>query len=166
MRWILKGIKPRGMINALDRSIHVTRLFVPPMEQFCQEVREIWKGHWLTNDGPILTPLRQICLYAQSMRRYPLLLSVTTLPPPGCAGGGRGAEVVTTGGAGHLLRCAASSGSLSRGSRRSIRGQSSTWMPGAGSGGRSACRRPMHGGLPDNSSPDVQEFFDAAAEDE
>ena len=42
------------MIKPFEKPIYVTRPFLPPLEEFCQGLREIWENRWLTNNGPIL----------------------------------------------------------------------------------------------------------------
>ena len=42
------------MIRPFEKPIYVTRPFLPPLEEFCQGLEEIWESRWLTNDGPIL----------------------------------------------------------------------------------------------------------------
>ena len=34
-----------------DKKIMVTRSFLPPYEEYCKEIAEIWDNHWLTNMG-------------------------------------------------------------------------------------------------------------------
>jgi len=42
------------MIKPFEKPINVTRPFLPPLEEFCQGLSEIWETRWLTNNGPIL----------------------------------------------------------------------------------------------------------------
>ncbi|MGB8953603.1 MAG: DegT/DnrJ/EryC1/StrS family aminotransferase [Candidatus Aminicenantales bacterium] len=42
------------MIKPFEKPIFVTRPFLPPVEEFCQGLNEIWETGWLTNNGPIL----------------------------------------------------------------------------------------------------------------
>lgn len=44
----VKKIKP------FKEPIYVTRPFMPPLDEYCRGLEEIWKNKWLTNDGPIL----------------------------------------------------------------------------------------------------------------
>ena len=32
-------------------AINVTRSSMPPFEEYCEEIRELWHSHWLTNMG-------------------------------------------------------------------------------------------------------------------
>ncbi len=42
------------MIKPFEKPIYVTRPFLPPFEEFCQGLEEIWNSRWLTNNGPML----------------------------------------------------------------------------------------------------------------
>ena len=42
------------MIQPFEKPIYVTRPFLPPLEEFCKGLEEIWKNAWLTNNGPVL----------------------------------------------------------------------------------------------------------------
>ncbi len=42
------------MVKPFDQPVYVTRPFLPPLDQFCEGLKEIWDNHWLTNDGPIV----------------------------------------------------------------------------------------------------------------
>ncbi len=35
-----------------DTVIHVTKPFLPPLEDMLPDLREIWESRWLTNHGP------------------------------------------------------------------------------------------------------------------
>jgi dTDP-4-amino-4,6-dideoxygalactose transaminase len=47
------------VIKPFVKPIYVTRPFLPPFEEFCQGLGEIWETRWLTNDGPILQRFTQ-----------------------------------------------------------------------------------------------------------
>lgn len=47
------------MVKVFDKPIRVTRPFLPPLEDFCEGLREIWETHQLTNNGPILRRFNQ-----------------------------------------------------------------------------------------------------------
>ncbi len=50
------------MIRPFEKPIYVTRPFLPPLEDFCQGLEEIWENRWLTNDGPLLKRFtRELC---------------------------------------------------------------------------------------------------------
>ena len=42
------------MIKPFEKPIFVTRPFLPPLDEFCQGLSEVWENRWLTNNGPIL----------------------------------------------------------------------------------------------------------------
>ena len=41
-------------IKPFEEPIYVTRPFMPPLDEFCQGLEEIWENKWLTNNGPVL----------------------------------------------------------------------------------------------------------------
>ncbi len=47
------------MIKPFEKPIYVTRPFLPPLEEFCQGLGEIWESRWVTNNGPILRRFTQ-----------------------------------------------------------------------------------------------------------
>ena len=42
------------MVQPFEKPIYVTRPFLPPLEDFCKGLEEIWQNAWLTNNGPVL----------------------------------------------------------------------------------------------------------------
>lgn len=42
------------MTKPFEKPIYVTKPFLPPIEEFCQGLGEIWENQRLTNNGPIL----------------------------------------------------------------------------------------------------------------
>ena len=42
------------MIRPFEKPVYVTKPFLPPLDEFCDSLREIWDNQWLTNDGPVL----------------------------------------------------------------------------------------------------------------
>lgn len=47
--------------------INVTRSSMPDYAEFCEEIRDLWDSHWLTNNGgKLLTLQRRLCEYLQS----------------------------------------------------------------------------------------------------
>lgn len=42
------------MIKPFENPIYVTRPFLPPLEEYCESLKEIWESRWLTNNGPIV----------------------------------------------------------------------------------------------------------------
>ncbi|MBQ9506878.1 MAG: DegT/DnrJ/EryC1/StrS family aminotransferase [Clostridia bacterium] len=48
----------------MDEKILVTRSTLPPFEEYCEEIREIWESRWLTNSGVKHQALEQaLCGY-------------------------------------------------------------------------------------------------------
>jgi dTDP-4-amino-4,6-dideoxygalactose transaminase len=47
------------MIKPFEKRIYVTRPFLPPWEEFCEGLKEVWNNQWLTNDGPLLLRFTQ-----------------------------------------------------------------------------------------------------------
>ena len=41
-------------IERFEKPIYVTKPFLPPLDDFCAGLQEIWESQWLTNNGPIL----------------------------------------------------------------------------------------------------------------
>ena len=35
----------------MSQLINVTRSSMPAFEEYCQEIRDLWDSHWLTNNG-------------------------------------------------------------------------------------------------------------------
>ena len=52
------------MIKPFEKPIYVTQPFLPPIEEFCEALKEIWENKWLTNNGPIVRR------YAEIMKNY------------------------------------------------------------------------------------------------
>ena len=72
------------MVKPFDKPIYVTRPFLPPLEEFCQGLEEIWENGWLTNDGPVLKRFTQrlcdffdtenVCLFNNGTLALPIAL--------------------------------------------------------------------------------------------
>jgi dTDP-4-amino-4,6-dideoxygalactose transaminase len=45
-------------MERFEKPILVTKPFMPPYEEFCEGLREIWDNQWLTNNGPVLNRYR------------------------------------------------------------------------------------------------------------
>lgn len=41
-------------MNKFEKPIYVTKPYLPPFKEFCEELEEIWENQWITNNGPIL----------------------------------------------------------------------------------------------------------------
>jgi dTDP-4-amino-4,6-dideoxygalactose transaminase len=48
-----------SVIKPFEKPIYVTRPYLPPLEEFCKGLQEIWDNQWLTNNGPILQRFTQ-----------------------------------------------------------------------------------------------------------
>jgi dTDP-4-amino-4,6-dideoxygalactose transaminase len=54
-------------MKPFEEAIYVTRPYLPPLETFCEGLREIWENRWLTNNGPILQRfVRQLSHYFET----------------------------------------------------------------------------------------------------
>jgi len=42
-------------MKSFENPVYVTRPFLPPLEDFCEGLKEIWDNRWLTNNGPVVT---------------------------------------------------------------------------------------------------------------
>ena len=55
------------MMKPFEKPIYVTRPFLPPLEEFCEGLNQIWESRWLTNDGPIIRRFaRELCNYFET----------------------------------------------------------------------------------------------------
>jgi len=55
------------MMKPFEKPIYVTRPFLPPLEELCQGLNQIWESRWLTNDGPIIRRFaRELCNYFET----------------------------------------------------------------------------------------------------
>ncbi len=83
-------------IKPFKKPIYVTRPFMPPLDEFCQGLEEIWGNKWLTNNGPVLQR------YTKKMRDFLDVENITmfnngTLALQiGLQGLGISGEVITT----------------------------------------------------------------------
>lgn len=48
----------------MEQSIFVTRSSMPDFEEYCEEIKDIWESHWLTNMGPKHT------IFAEDLKNY------------------------------------------------------------------------------------------------
>ncbi len=46
-------------MEKFDTPILVTKPFLPPIEDYCEGLKEIWDNQWLTNNGPVLQRYRK-----------------------------------------------------------------------------------------------------------
>jgi dTDP-4-amino-4,6-dideoxygalactose transaminase len=55
------------MIKPFETPIYVTKPFLPPLEEFCKSLSEIWESRWLTNDGPIIRRFaKELCSFFET----------------------------------------------------------------------------------------------------
>ncbi len=83
-------------MKKFEKPIFVTKPFMPPYEEFCEGLREIWDNQWLTNNGPVLRRYHKelkkycatdnICLFANGTLALQIALQ----------GMGISGEVITT----------------------------------------------------------------------
>lgn len=46
-------------MKGFEEPIYVTKSFLPPMDEYIQKIKSIWKTHWLTNNGPLHNELEK-----------------------------------------------------------------------------------------------------------
>ena len=46
-------------MKKFEKPILVTKPFLPPLEKYCEGLKEIWDNQWLTNNGPVLQRYRE-----------------------------------------------------------------------------------------------------------
>jgi dTDP-4-amino-4,6-dideoxygalactose transaminase len=84
------------MIKPFEKPVYVTRPFLPPIEEFCQGLKEIWENHWLTNNGPILNRFTQQLANYFETDNVCLFNNGTLALQIGLQGMGISGEVITT----------------------------------------------------------------------
>ena len=83
-------------IERFEKPIYVTRPFLPPLEEFCNGLKEIWGNHWLTNNGPIVQRFcQQLSNYFET-NNVCLFNNGTLALQIGLEGMGIAGEVITT----------------------------------------------------------------------
>lgn len=84
------------MIKPFEEAIYVTRPYLPPLEVFCEGLREIWENRWLTNGGPIVQRFtRQLSHYFET-NNICLFSNGTLALQLALEGMGISGEVITT----------------------------------------------------------------------
>ncbi|MFN4806958.1 MAG: DegT/DnrJ/EryC1/StrS family aminotransferase [Akkermansiaceae bacterium] len=53
--------------NHMDKPIHVTEPFLPPLEEYVDYLKGIWERRQLTNQGPLVIKLEQLIQQSQSL---------------------------------------------------------------------------------------------------
>lgn len=83
-------------IERFEKPIYVTKPFLPPLDDFCAGLKEIWDSHWLTNNGPILKRYtRELANYFET-DNVCLFNNGTLALQIGLQGMGISGEVITT----------------------------------------------------------------------
>jgi len=84
------------MVTPFEKPIYITRPFLPPLEDFCEGLKEIWESRWLTNNGPVLKRFtRQLSNYFET-DNVCLFNNGTLALQIGLQGLGISGEVITT----------------------------------------------------------------------
>jgi dTDP-4-amino-4,6-dideoxygalactose transaminase len=83
-------------IRPFARPIYVTRPFLPPLDEFCHGLEEIWENRWLTNDGPILQRFTREMRTALETENLCLFTNGTLALQIALQGMGISGEVITT----------------------------------------------------------------------
>lgn len=74
----------------------VTRPFLPPREEFCDALEEIWTNRWLTNEGPLLRRFEERLQHRLDTQNLALFSNGTLALQIGLQGLGISGEVITT----------------------------------------------------------------------
>ena len=45
-------------MSRLEKKIHVTKTFLPPIDEYFDKIKNIWKTNWITNNGPMHSELQ------------------------------------------------------------------------------------------------------------
>ena len=84
------------MIAPFKEPVYVTRPFLPPLDEFCKGLEEIWQSRWLTNAGPVLERFQgQLSDYFRT-KNLCLFSNGTLALQIGLQGMGISGEVITT----------------------------------------------------------------------
>jgi dTDP-4-amino-4,6-dideoxygalactose transaminase len=84
------------MIPAFEKPIYVTKPFLPPLDEFCKGLEEIWESRWLTNNGPILQRFTQELCNVHETDNLCLFNNGTLALQIALQGMGISGEVITT----------------------------------------------------------------------
>lgn len=76
--------------------IYVTRPYLPPLDEFCAGLREIWDNQWLTNNGPVLQRYQQRLEQHVGSPNVSLFVNGTQAMQIALHGLGLAGEVLTT----------------------------------------------------------------------
>lgn len=84
------------MAIRFSEPIYVTRPFLPPLQDFCRGLQEIWNNHWLTNNGPVVRRLAQELKEFLNIGNLSLFNNGSLALQIGLQGMGITGEVITT----------------------------------------------------------------------
>ncbi len=84
------------MIKPFEKPIYVTKPFLPPLDEFCKGLEEIWESRWLTNNGPILRRFTRELCNAMETENTCLFNNGTLALQIALQGMGISGEVITT----------------------------------------------------------------------
>jgi len=83
-------------MKPFPNPIYVTKPFLPPLEEYCEGLKEIWNNHLLTNNGPILQRFGQELSNYFETDNICLFTNGTLALQIGLQGMGIASEVITT----------------------------------------------------------------------
>jgi len=83
-------------VKPFETPIYVTKPFLPPLDEFCQGIKEIWESRWLTNNGPILQRFTQELCHLFETDNLCLFNNGTLALQIALQGLGIAGEVITT----------------------------------------------------------------------
>jgi dTDP-4-amino-4,6-dideoxygalactose transaminase len=84
------------MVKPFEDPIYVNRPFLPPLEEFCQALQEIWENRWLTNEGPVLQRFNRAMSHFFETENICLFNNGTLALQIALQGLGISGEVITT----------------------------------------------------------------------
>ena len=83
-------------IERFEKPIYVIKPFLPPLNDFCARLQEIWENRWLTNNGPLVQRFgRELSNYFET-DNICLFTNGTLALQIGLQGMGIAGEVITT----------------------------------------------------------------------
>lgn len=83
-------------IRPFDQPITVARPVLPPLEDFCKGLEDIWDRAWLTNDGPLVRQFHDLLLKFCRVDNASLLTNGTLALQVALQGMGITGDVITT----------------------------------------------------------------------
>jgi dTDP-4-amino-4,6-dideoxygalactose transaminase len=79
-----------------EEPIYVTRPFLPPIEEFTEELKGVWNSRWLTNKGPVLCRFENALSNFFETENLSIFNNGTLALQIGLQGMGISGEVITT----------------------------------------------------------------------